>query len=137
MRTIGGGSGATSSSDGASGVHVHMTNTAITDPEVLEYRFPVRLQEFSLRGSSGGSGKQRGGEGLVRVIEFLEEMTVTLLTQRREIAPRGFGGGADGERGQQSLWADGVWKQLPGVGTFDVNQGDRVQIKTPGGGGWG
>ena len=135
--TIGGGSGASSCSQGASGVHVHMTNTAITDPEVLEYRFPVRLLEFSLREESGGRGQSSGGDGLVREIEFGQAMTVTLLTQRRKIAPRGFSGGGDGVSGEQSLWTHGEWRELPGVGTFQVQEGERVRIETPGGGGWG
>ena len=135
--TIGGGAGATSCSDGASGVHVHMTNTAITDPEVLEYRFPVRLHQFALRSGSGGEGRNRGGDGLVREVEFEEAMTVTLLTQRRASGPRGFAGGEDGSCGQERLWRDGEWQSLPGVGTFTVQRGDRVQIETPGGGGWG
>ena len=134
--TIGGGSGATNGSDGASGVHVHMTNTAITDPEVLEYRFPVRLHQFSLREGSGGAGRFRGGDGLVREFEFLEKMTVTLLTQRRTMGPKGFHGGNDGTNGQQWLWEDGTWKALPGIGTFDVFEGERLKIETPGGGAW-
>lgn len=135
--TIGGGSGATVCSDGASGVHVHMTNTAITDPEVLEYRFPVRLWQFALRGGSGGQGRFHGGDGLVREVEFLEEMTVTLLTQRRETAPRGMDGGGDGQSGQQWLLEEGSQEELPGVTTFPVMVGQRVRIETPGGGGWG
>ena len=135
--TIGGGSGATKCSDGASGVHVHMTNTAITDPEVLEYRFPVRLWEFSLRKGSGGEGVRCGGEGLVREIEFLEEVTVTLLTQRRLIGPEGEGGGSDGEQGEQWLFSEGSQRRLPGVGTLPVASGSRIRIETPGGGGWG
>ena len=134
--TIGGGSGATNGSDGASGVHVHMTNTAITDPEVLEYRFPVRLHQFSLREGSGGAGRFRGGDGLVREFEFLEKMTVTLLTQRRTMGPKGFHGGNDGTSGQQWLWEDGKWKALPGSATFEVFEGERLKIETPGGGAW-
>ena len=99
--TIGGGSGANEQGEGASGVHVHMTNTSITDPVVLEYRFPVRLWEFSLRRGSGGAGQRRGGDGLVREVEFLAEMTVTLLTQRRMSSPRGLAGGEDGRAGEQ------------------------------------
>ena len=134
--TIGGGSGATNGSDGASGVHVHMTNTAITDPEVLEYRFPVRLHQFSLREGSGGAGRFRGGDGLVREFEFLEKVTVTLLTQRRTVAPKGFHGGNDGTNGLQWLLEDGKWKALPGSATFDVFEGERIKIETPGGGAW-
>ena len=135
--TIGGGSGATSCSSGVDGIHVHMTNTAITDPEVLEYRFPVRLHQFSFRQGSGGSGKRAGGEGLIREIEFLEPMTVTLLTQRRNTGPRGAHGGGDGERGQQWLINQDARESLPGVVTLPVSTGNRIKIETPGGGGWG
>lgn len=134
--TIGGGSGATASSDGASGVHVHMTNTAITDPEVLEYRFPVRLWEFALRQESGGGGIYRGGDGLVREIECLEKMTVTFLTQRRVEGPRGFGSGSGGRPGRQTLMREDYCRELPGCTTFEVHDGDRLRIETPGGGGW-
>lgn len=134
--TIGGGSGATSCAEGASGVHVHMTNTAITDPEVLEYRFPVRLWEFSLRGGSGGGGLFPGGDGLVREIEFLQEMTVTVLTQRRDVAPRGFGEGENGKMGQQFLLKNGSAESLSGVTTFLAKKEQRIRIETPGGGGW-
>ncbi|MFC0018486.1 hydantoinase B/oxoprolinase family protein [Roseibacillus persicicus] len=135
--TIGGGSGATDCSDGASGVHVHMTNTAITDPEVFEYRFPVRLHQFSLRKESGGEGRFRGGNGLVREVEFLEDMTVTLLTQRREEAPRGLANGGDGLGGKQELFRAGSWQILPGIVSLEVAASERIRVQTPGGGGWG
>lgn len=135
--TIGGGAGAMDGSQGCSGVHVHMTNTAITDPEVLEYRFPVRLWEFALRTGSGGTGMHEGGDGLVRRVEFLEKMTVTLLTQRRGSGPRGVAGGNDGLPGQQVLLNAQGSEPLPGIGTFPVAEGDQIEIRTPGGGGWG
>ncbi len=136
--TIGGGSGAGPGWHGMSGTHVHMSNTAITDPEIIERRFPVRLREFSLRNGSGGGGKWRGGDGLVREIEFLAPMTVSFLTQRRTCAPRGAEGGADGAAGRQVLArADGSVVELPNVHSFEVCPGDRVRIETPGGGGWG
>jgi len=139
--TIGGGSGANEQGEGASGVHVHMTNTSITDPEVLEYRFPVRLWEFSLRRGSGGAGQRRGGDGLVREVEFLAEMTVTLLTQRRMSSPRGLSGGEDGRAGEQWILTnpgrDSGRKKLAGVVTLPVSIGQRIRIETPGGGGWG
>lgn len=135
--TIGGGSGAAASSEGAGGVHVHMTNTAITDPEVLEYRFPVRLHQFALRRGSGGLGEFRGGEGLVRELEFEEAMTITLLTQRRSRGPRGLAGGGDGAVGQQFLWRNGHWSPLPGIVTLALDVGEKIRIETPGGGGWG
>ncbi len=136
--TIGGGSGAGPGWDGLSGTHVHMSNTAITDPEILEHRFPVRLREFSLRRGSGGQGRWPGGDGLVRDIEFIEPMTVSVLTQRRETAPRGGGGGGDGVRGRQVLIRpDGSSEVLPAVYSFEVCSGERLRIETPGGGGWG
>ncbi|MBW2415556.1 MAG: hydantoinase B/oxoprolinase family protein, partial [Deltaproteobacteria bacterium] len=131
--TIGGGAGAGPDFDGASGVHTHMTNTRITDPEVLEARFPVRLLEFSLRAGSGGAGRQRGGDGLVREIEFLSPMKVSLLSERRERAPHGLAGGSAGLRGRNLL--DG--EDLGGKASFDVRPGARLRIETPGGGGFG
>lgn len=135
--TIGGGSGAVEGAVGASGVHVHMTNTSITDPEVLEYRFPVRLHQFALREGSGGAGRYRGGDGLLREVEFLEAMQVTLLTQHRSSGPRGFAGGQEGSAGRQSLWREGRWEVLPAVITLPVEAGQRLRIETPGGGGFG
>ncbi len=136
--TIGGGSGAGPGWNGMSGTHVHMSNTAITDPEILERRYPVRLLEFSLRRGSGGEGAWRGGDGLVREVEFLESMTVSFLTQRRERAPRGGRLGEDGAPGIQTLFgADGTAHPLPAVHSFEVGPGERVRIETPGGGGWG
>ena len=135
--TIGGGSGAGPGWHGMSGTHVHMSNTAITDPEILERRYPVRLHEFSLRTGSGGAGHWRGGLGLVREVEFLEPMTVSLLTQRRKDSPRGVGGG-DGQPGRQVIKRiDGSGEELPGACSFAVEAGERVRIETPGGGGWG
>src|SRR5262249_42164899 len=100
--TIGGGAGAGPGFDGASGVHTHMTNTRITDPEVLESRFPVRVIEFSLRAGSGGAGKWRGGDGLVRELEFLEPMHVSILSERRTRAPFGLAGGGPGATGHNT-----------------------------------
>lgn len=136
--TIGGGSGAGPGWAGMSGTHVHMSNTAITDPEVLERRYPVRVWKFSRRAVSGGTGEWPGGEGLVREFEFLEAMTVSLLTQRRLLGPRGGQGGGDGARGRQVLIrVDGREEELPGVVSFEVEAGDRIRVETPGGGGWG
>jgi 5-oxoprolinase (ATP-hydrolysing) len=131
--TIGGGAGAGPGFDGASGVHTHMTNTRITDPEVLEARFPVRLVEFGLRPGSGGSGAQRGGDGVVREIEFLKPMRVSLLSERRERAPFGLAGGGPGLAGRNRV--DGV--EVGGKGSFDIAAGGRVRVETPGGGGYG
>ena len=136
--TIGGGSGAGPGWSGMSGTHVHMSNTAITDPEVLERRYPVRVREFSLRRGSGGRGKWQGGEGLVREVEFLEPLTISVLTQRRTCSPRGARGGEDGEPGRQLfLSAAGAVRELPNVYSGEVQPGDRLRIETPGGGGWG
>ena len=136
--TIGGGSGAGPGWSGLSGTHVHMSNTAITDPEILERRFPVRLLSFSLREGSGGRGRWSGGCGLEREFEFLEGMTVSMLTQRRKKAPRGKKGGAVGLPGRQDLLRrDGSCEALPEICSFTVEAGERVRILTPGGGGWG
>ncbi|MEN8774209.1 MAG: hydantoinase B/oxoprolinase family protein [Akkermansiaceae bacterium] len=129
--TIGGGAGAGPGWHGRSGCHVHMSNTAITDVEILEERFPVRVREFGIRRGSGGGGKWKGGDGLVREIEFLEETTVSLLTQRRELAPR-----PNGASGRNLLWRDGYWKELKGIQTLAAKPGDRIRIETPGGGAW-
>jgi 5-oxoprolinase (ATP-hydrolysing) len=131
--TICGGSGAGSGYDGTSGLHTHMTNTAITDPEILEQRYPVRLHRFSLRRGSGGRGRWQGGDGIVREIEFLKPLQVSLLTQHRVVAPYGCEGGEAGQCGRQTL--NGV--ELPGIAAFGANAGDRLVIETPGGGGWG
>lgn len=136
--TIGGGSGAGPGWDGMSGTHVHMSNTAITDPEILERRYPVRIRSFRRRTGSGGQGKWRGGEGLVREFEFLEPMTVSLLTQRRTVAPHGAGAGEDGQPGNQWLIdPDGREEPLEGITTLEIRPGQRIRIETPGGGGWG
>jgi 5-oxoprolinase (ATP-hydrolysing) len=110
-----------------------MTNTRITDPEVLESRFPVRVLEFSLRADSGGDGEWRGGDGLVRELEFLEPMRVSILSERRERAPFGLRGGAAGARGRNTHEG----RDVGGKASFDVSAGERVRIATPGGGGFG
>ncbi|MGE3851820.1 MAG: hydantoinase B/oxoprolinase family protein, partial [Planctomycetota bacterium] len=136
--TICGGSGATSRGPGQSAVHTHMTNTRITDPETLERNFPVRLHRFSIRHGSGGAGQHRGGDGIIRDVEFLEPMQVILLSQRRTMQPWGLHGGGPGERGSATLVrADGSEQDLPGRVGVDVRPGDRIIIRTPGGGGWG
>jgi 5-oxoprolinase (ATP-hydrolysing) len=135
--TIGGGSGAGPGWHGMSGTHVHMSNTSITDPEILERRYPVRVREFALRRGSGGVGKWSGGDGLVRELEFTDGMTVSLLTQRRLNAPHGAHGGAGGSPGRQMLVrADGSVEELPPVVSFVVRASERLRIETPGGGGW-
>jgi 5-oxoprolinase (ATP-hydrolysing) len=136
--TIAGGSGAGPGFHGKSGRHVHMTNTAITDPEILEHRFPVRLHRFSLRRNSGGKGQFNGGDGVIREIEFLEPMTVSLLTERRTTAPEGMNGGNSGSSGVQTrVMPEGSRQALPGAVTYHSVANERIIIETPGGGGWG
>jgi 5-oxoprolinase (ATP-hydrolysing) len=136
--TIGGGSGAGEGWDGASGVHTHMTNTRITDAEVLEARHPVRLLEFSLRRGSGGDGRWRGGDGLVRRTEFLAPVTLSLMSERRTTAPYGLCGGAPGAPGRNTVTrAGGESIAVPGRATLQLAAGDRLCVETPGGGGFG
>jgi len=131
--TLGGGAGACVGHPGRSGVHTHMTNTRITDPELLEARFPVRLWRFALRAGSGGAGTWPGGEGLVRELEFLRPMELAILSERRVRAPFGLQGGGAGATGRNLL--DG--QPLPGRATLTVRAGQRLTIETPGGGGVG
>jgi 5-oxoprolinase (ATP-hydrolysing) len=136
--TICGGAGATANAPGASAVHSHMTNSRLTDPEILERRFPVRVERFALRSGSGGRGAHAGGDGVVRRIRFLAAMDAALLSTRREIPPRGVRGGQDGAPGRQRLIrADGEVKELPGCFSLLVQPGDAIEIETPGGGGYG
>ena len=136
--TVGGGSGAVEGFDGASGVHTHMTNTRITDPEVLEHRYPVRLHRFGIRAGSGGEGRWRGGDGLIREIEFLAPLELSILSQHRISAPYGMAGGGEGAVGRQVIIrADGSRRELAGIDGCDVEPGDRLVLETPGGGGWG
>lgn len=136
--TVCGGCGATSVAPGASGVHSHMTNTAITDPEVLEHRYPVRLERFAIRDGSGGRGLNSGGEGVIREITFLEAMSLSLLSQHREQRPYGLQGGDPGALGQQFvIRRSGQRRALRGIDGCEVGPGDRLVLHTPGGGGWG
>ncbi|KAK8445607.1 hypothetical protein SEVIR_9G357100v4 [Setaria viridis] len=136
--TIGGGCGAGPTWDGTSGVQCHMTNTRMTDPEIFEQRYPVLLHRFSIRENSGGSGFHRGGDGLVREIEFRQPIVVSILSERRVHAPRGLKGGAHGARGANYLVRkDGRKIYLGGKNTVTVSAGDVLQIFTPGGGGFG
>lgn len=136
--TVAGGAGAAIGADGASGVHVHMTNTAITDPEILELRQPVRLERFRLREGSGGSGSWPGGDGVEREYLFEEAMSVSLLTQCRTEGPEGIAGGQSGQPGKQILVrADGSREELGAVDKFEAKPGDRLILLTPGGGGVG
>jgi 5-oxoprolinase (ATP-hydrolysing) len=137
--TIGGGAGATPFADGASGVHTHMTNTRITDPEVLEARYPVRLLEFGLRAGSGGAGAHRGGDGVVRRYAFLRPVVVSLLTERRTRSPFGLHGGADGARGRNRVRRrdEATAEDVAGHAAIALEAGDELWIETPGGGGFG
>lgn len=135
--TIGGGSGATADADGGDAVHSHMTNTRITDPEVLESRLPVRLNRFEIRRDSGGAGKRRGGDGIVREFEFLKPLVLSLLTSRRTKPPYGVDGGQPGQSGRNVLIHHGESIELPPTVSLNVEPGDRLRIETPGGGGWG
>lgn len=137
--TICGGSGATADRVGADAVHTHMTNTRLTDPEVLERRAPVRLLEFSIRRGSGGAGRHRGGDGVVRRIEFLRPLDVSILSQRRgSYPPYGVAGGEPGALGRNTLLrADGSEQVLPSQAQFLAQPGDQLVIETPGGGGFG
>jgi 5-oxoprolinase (ATP-hydrolysing) len=135
--TVAGGSGAGNGYDGAHALHTHMTNTAITDPEILESRYPVRLRQFAIRRGSGGNGHWRGGDGVVREFEFLQPLTVSLLTQHRVEAPFGLQGGSSAQKGRQRLVRGGLEMELEGCASFPVQPGDRVILETPGGGGCG
>lgn len=138
--TICGGSGATPTAAGADAVHTHMTNTRLTDPEVIERRYPVRIHEFSIRRGSGGAGRHRGGDGIIRKIEFLKPLRVSILSERRGLyAPFGLAGGSDGALGHNSLQRHGESQtaDLGGKVSIEVNIGDLLTIQTPGGGGYG
>ncbi|MDJ0904695.1 MAG: hydantoinase B/oxoprolinase family protein [Woeseiaceae bacterium] len=136
--TICGGTGAGPDHDGTSAVHSHMTNTRMTDPEVLESRFPVRNEAFSIRSGSGGAGRHRGGDGVTRKLRFLEPMTVTMLTSHRRVPPFGLNGGQPGDCGRNRVErADGAVDELRGNDEASVQPGDAIVIDTPGGGGFG
>jgi 5-oxoprolinase (ATP-hydrolysing) len=136
--TICGGAGATARAPGASAVHTHMTNSRLTDPEILERRFPVRLEAFELRRGSGGAGRHPGGDGTRRRIRFLSAMEAALLSTRRTVAPQGLAGGEPGLPGRQRLIAaSGAVKELEGCFSIAVRPGDVIEIETPGGGGYG
>jgi len=136
--TICGGAGAGPGFDGASAVHTHMTNTRITDVEVLELRYPVRVESFGLRPGSGGTGATRGGDGVVRRIRFNAPMTAVIVSSRRTVPPHGLAGGGSGALGRQWLErADGSIERLDGVDQRDLRAGDQLVVETPGGGGFG
>ena len=136
--TIAGGSGAGSDHDGTSAVQTHMTNSRLTDPEILETRLPVRLDQFAIRRGSGGEGAHMGGDGVVRALTFLEPMRANILANRRRVPPRGIQGGSDAQAGRN--WVertDGIVEMLSATAYAEMQPGDRFVIETPGGGGFG
>ena len=136
--TIAGGTGAGPGFAGCDAVQSHMTNTRMTDPEVLEKRFPVRLEEFSIWDGSGGDGHWRGGNGAVRRLTFLAPVTVTTLCGSRKVAPFGGAGGGTGALGENLVhWPDGRVERLEGNDERDLPAGAVFEMRTPGGGGWG
>ena len=136
--TIAGGSGASPDHDGTSAVQTHMTNSRLTDPEILETRLPVRLDRFAIRRDSGGEGAHRGGDGVIREVTFLEPMRANILANRRRVPPRGIMGGEDAQAGRN--WVErtnGSKEMLTATDSAEVLPGDRFVIETPGGGGFG
>jgi 5-oxoprolinase (ATP-hydrolysing) len=136
--TISGGSGAGPGFDGTDAVQTHMTNSRLTDPEVLEWRFPVRLESFRIRRGSGGAGRHRGGDGVERRLRFLEPMTAVMLANHRRIAPFGVAGGAPGAIGRNWIErAGGARDEFGATFVTEVASDDVIVIETPGGGGFG
>jgi N-methylhydantoinase B len=136
--TIAGGMGARPTKAGVSGVHTHMTNSLNTPAEALEHAYPLRVRQYSLRPKSGGEGKYRGGNGIVREVEVLCDSEVTLLADRRNRGPYGLSGGVDGQPGSAAIVReDGSKQTLPGKFNVRLRKGERIRIETPGGGGWG
>jgi N-methylhydantoinase B len=131
--TVGGGQGACPEADGPSGVHVAMSNTFNTPAEALELSYPLRVERYELRLGSGGAGRHRGGDGVVRELRVLEPCRLSLLTQRRALTPRGARGGENGLPGRSFLNGE----ELPAIASLDLEAGDLLRIETPGGGGWG
>jgi 5-oxoprolinase (ATP-hydrolysing) len=136
--TIAGGAGAGPGFHGADAVQTHMTNSRLTDAEVLEARFPVRVESFSIRRGSGGSGRWHGGDGAVRQLRFLEAVEVSILSNHRRIAPFGLDGGGPGATGRNSvIRKNGVAEEIGATATLKLDAGDSLRIETPGGGGFG
>jgi len=136
--TICGGSGAGPGFEGTDAIHTHMTNSRLTDPEILEWRHPVLLESFCIRHGSGGSGAYRGGCGVTRRLRFLEAMTASILSDHRRVAPFGLAGGGPGQVGRNRvIRADGTVEELAGADSTQMNPGDVFVIETPGGGGYG
>jgi N-methylhydantoinase B len=135
--TIGGGMGGRPTSDGLSGIHTHMTNTMNTPIEALEHSYPLLIERYGLRSGSGGEGLHRGGAGIIRSYLFLQKAQVSLLTERRKLAPYGLAGGQNGLTGRNELVQKKKRKRLKGKLVFEAEENDLLVIKTPGGGGWG
>jgi N-methylhydantoinase B len=135
--TIAGGMGARPSADGISGVHTHMTNSLNTPVEALEYAYPFRVRRYSYRSNSGGGGKFRGGDGLIREIELLADAQVTLLSDRRKFQPYGLAGGEPGAAGSAVHISGSQRKKIAAKSSLVAKKGDVISIETPGGGGWG
>jgi N-methylhydantoinase B len=135
--TIAGGSGAGPDWDGVSGIHTHMTNSLNTPVEALEYAYPFRVVRYAYRCHSGGQGLHQGGDGLIREIELLSPAQITVLSERRKLAPYGLQGGCDGATGCNTVIQDGVERNMPGKFSITASSGTRIRIETPGGGGWG
>lgn len=137
FETIGGGAGAAPTGSGASGIHSHMTNTLNTPIEALENELPVRVREYTLRSKSGGEGRHRGGDGIVREMEMLTPVTVSWSTTRRSVGPSGMSGGGTGAPGRNIIIRGGKRRVVAARGTESLAAGDRLRLETPGGGGWG
>jgi len=142
--TIGGGAGATSERDGASGIQTHMTNTRNTPVEALERAFPLRVTEYSLRDNSGGKGEKHGGDGIIREFEIMSPTRLTILSHHRTNGPPGidygkpvYEGDLSGKPGRNLLIRNGKTTELPARVMLDLEPGDRIRIETPGGGGYG
>jgi N-methylhydantoinase B len=135
--TIAGGMGARPTAPGMSAVHTHMTNSLNTPAEALEYAYPLRVRSYRIRMDSGGRGRQKGGDGVVREIETLVPARMSLLSDRRRLAPYGLDGGKDGKRGRDQIIRRGRAQAIASKGSLQLEAGDRVRIETPGGGGYG
>lgn len=135
--TIAGGMGASRAGDGLPATHTHMTNSWNTPVEAFEHQFPARVRAYRIRDGSGGAGRHRGGDGILRELEFLAPAEITLLSDRRERGPYGLAGGAPGSPGRNVVVRRGRASEVGGKATFRVDAGDRLRVETPGGGGWG
>jgi N-methylhydantoinase B len=135
--TIAGGAGGGPAGDGASGIQTHMTNTLNTPVEALEHAYPLRVRRYALLTGSGGAGRCRGGDGVVRELELQADARITLISERRKSAPYGLAGGRPGRPGRNALLRDGECRELPGKCSLEGRAGDVLIVETPGGGGWG